>query len=915
MQASPSLHPSEQTLQAFGNGQLDAATADVVCKHIDECEDCLIRVASISSDGFLDAMRLARSSASCASSSAARDQAQLLATSRAGLPRTGAASAATSSMAESIPAELANHPDYEIRRELGRGGMGVVYLAHNQLMGRDEVLKVMGLHIIERPGVMDRFLREIRAVAQLRHPNIVAAYTAFRSGESLIFAMEYVEGLDLAKMVKARGPMPVGHACYYVQQASLGLQHAHERRMVHRDIKPGNLMLSRNDDRAVIKVLDFGLAKASLENKVVELGMDDGEQARRAGADLTLAGQMLGTPDFIAPEQIDDAQSADIRADIYSLGCTLYYLLSGGPPFHAQTLYDILHAHHSMDARLLNFVRPEVPAELAALVAKMMAKEPGRRFQAPDEVAKALAPFFKRKAGGAVAPGFGVSQVGTTATGLSTSATPPLPTAPARTPAPTSVAPRDRNRPEEMWKSLIDFREAEDIRPAVVAAAAKPARKRPRWFWPALAGVVGFAAILLAAGVICRITTDKGELAIETEDPDIQVVVKQGGKQVTIIAPQTKNRIELNSGNYELELPGDKPGLRLSTEKFTLKRGDRTVVTVRHGPIPGAPPVAQSSSSEPPPVRRLVELAPYRSPGGHIENVAVSPDGRRILASSSESRLVLWDRDSREIKKQIEPAGGWLYAAVFTPEGRRALSAGEDKVIRLWNLDLKTPKWKLKGHTDWVKCVVVSPDGRMAYSTSGRLYAPPPPEGADTAIRVWDLDAGREVRKMEGHQGRVWALAIAPDGQQILSGGEDQELILWDASTGKERRRLGGHTGMIECVAFLPDGRQAASAGSGVHDGMIRLWDLTSGDEIASLPAHPRNVSGLAVSPDGHFMVSSEFESRELALWDLGKREVIYRTTWVDQQPTRGSFTSDGRHVLWGGTGGTVRMYRLSESL
>ena len=107
---------------------------------------------------------------------------------------------------------------------------------------------------------------------------------------------------------------------------------------------------------------------------------------------------MLGTPDFIAPEQIDDAQRADIRADIYSLGCTLYYLLSGGPPFQAETLYDILQAHHSMDAQLLNFVRPEVPSELAALVAKMMAKEPGRRFQEPKEVAQALIPFFKKGA-------------------------------------------------------------------------------------------------------------------------------------------------------------------------------------------------------------------------------------------------------------------------------------------------------------------------------------------------------------------------------------------------------------------------------------------------------------------------------------------------------------------------------------
>ena len=181
------------------------------------------------------------------------------------------------------------------------------------------------------------------------------------------------------------GPLPVAHACYFIHQAALGLQHAHERGMVHRDIKPANLILARDGKKAIVKVLDFGLAKVTSEGQT-----DSG---------LTREGQMLGTPDYIAPEQIRDAQSADIRADIYSLGCTFYYLLTGGPPFRGEHLWDVYQAHFSMEAGPLNLVRPEVPVELAAVVAKMMAKEPGRRFQTPGEVAQALAPFFKTGSG------------------------------------------------------------------------------------------------------------------------------------------------------------------------------------------------------------------------------------------------------------------------------------------------------------------------------------------------------------------------------------------------------------------------------------------------------------------------------------------------------------------------------------
>ena len=369
------VHPTDQTLQAYGLGKLDDASAESVSKHLE-------LVPGLPAPGCRDVVRQLPGAAPwCPGIAGDVGHRRTLATRWIDAPTRGPAVAIAPPPADTMPPGLADHPDYEVIRELGRGGMGVVYLARNKLMGRLEVLKVVGGHLVERPGVRDRFLREVQSAAKLQHKNIVTAYSAMRLGESIVLAMEYVEGDDLAKVVKSGGPLPVINACYFIYQAALGLQHAHERGMVHRDIKPANLILAREGKKAIVKVLDFGLAKVTSEGQ--------------ADSGLTREGQMLGTPDYIAPEQIRDAQSADIRADIYSLGCTFYYLLTGGPPFRGEHLWDVYQAHFSMDAGPLNLVRPEVPVELAALVAKMMAKEPGRRFQTPGEVARALTPFFK----------------------------------------------------------------------------------------------------------------------------------------------------------------------------------------------------------------------------------------------------------------------------------------------------------------------------------------------------------------------------------------------------------------------------------------------------------------------------------------------------------------------------------------
>jgi serine/threonine protein kinase len=280
-----------------------------------------------------------------------------------------------------LPPELVNHPRYRILRVLGVGGMGTVYQAEHRVMERCVALKVIRTDLTSNAGAVERFRREVKAAAKLNHPNIVDAFDAEQVGNLHLLVMEYVEGSDLARVVAERGPLPVVEACNYVSQAALGLQHAFERGMIHRDIKPQNLMLTGGPDTPpecrTVKILDFGLARF----------------ATTTGGGDTASGTLLGTVDFMAPEQADDAHRVDIRADVYSLGCTLYYLLAGRPPFPVGTLVQKVMCHVERTPPPLTNFRSDLAPELLDVIGKLLAKKPEDRYQTPAEVVQALAPF------------------------------------------------------------------------------------------------------------------------------------------------------------------------------------------------------------------------------------------------------------------------------------------------------------------------------------------------------------------------------------------------------------------------------------------------------------------------------------------------------------------------------------------
>jgi serine/threonine-protein kinase len=329
--------------------------------------------------------------------------------------------------------------DYEIQQELGRGGMGVVYLAKHKLMRRVVAVKVLSVAASSDPELVQRFLREVEMAAVLNHPHVVTAYDAQQIDGLTYLVLEYVPGVDLASYIKQNGPLSQRTAVHCILQAARGIAHAHRARIIHRDIKPHNLLYlppsahspselpsTQGAQYGTVKVLDVGLARANWD------------QPKASDLRLTNCGTMMGTVEFMSPEQAMDSRSADARSDIYSLGCTLHFLLTGRPPFVCTSLAKTVQAHAREAPPPLD-LEPETDpdqrintAKLNKIYLRMMEKKPEARFQTMREVVDAFKECLPYDPGNTAIPVIKVEK-------------PPVPAEPAPPP------PRPAERPRPSW--------------------------------------------------------------------------------------------------------------------------------------------------------------------------------------------------------------------------------------------------------------------------------------------------------------------------------------------------------------------------------------------------------------------------------------------------------------------------------
>jgi serine/threonine protein kinase len=712
-----SQHPTAEQLRAFATGQVDDARGAAIEGHLTACESCWSVVEE--ADDATPVARVLRSIPAERLRSLVERAAN------------GAAEKCRP-VAPVPPAELLDHPRYRLLGFIGSGGMGQVWKARHELMNRVVAVKVIRPDLLRDEKAVARFRQEVEAAAALDHAGIVRAFDAERVGDLHFLVMEYVEGVDLARLVQEQGPLPVAEACDYARQVAVGLAYAHERGLVHRDIKPHNLLRT---PEGRVKISDFGLASFLADHD--EAAADRPPQAALStstSGSVTRLGDGCGTPDYIAPEQIRDARSVDGRADIYSLGCTLYHLLAGQPPFAGGSGYSKVAGHLERQPTPVAEFRDDLPPALVSLVARMMAKDAAERPKSSAEVAEALTPFTTPSA--------------------------PMPTV---------------KRPTRRRWLLVTA----GLGLGVLSGGLLVVR---RWFLPSVplatevrcfrghAGSVQSVAISPDGKLVLSGGDDRTMRlwSVETGEELRRFDGHEGWVSAVAFSPDGSRAV---SGNYDrIVRLWD---LRTGGELHRLTDNRQAVVRLAFS----SEGTRLLSAGEDRSVilwdaaagRLLHRLEGHAGP---VQAVAFSADGRYALSSGNDRTVRAWNLEEGREVRCLRGHTHVVDDVAISPDGRLALSGSQDRTAKVWDWQAGEAVQSVN-FPDRVYRVAFPPGGRWAICVRD-----------DGTASVWDVDRHEELCRLVGHRDKVWDAAVAVDGKYVVTAGVDGTVRLWQGPQG-----------------------------------------------------------------------------------------------------------------------------------
>ncbi|MBC8873120.1 MAG: protein kinase [Planctomycetes bacterium] len=904
-------HPSHDELFSYLVGTLPENAAETVSQHVDQCTVCqqILQVLDESEDAVVAKLRCRDGEDPFANEP---QRLKVLERVKAMFAQGDPAGVDAEGMDTGLPEVPCQWGEFQLLQELDRGGQGAVYKAVQTKLQRTVALKVLRPERMANPEFQARFEREMVAIGQLDHPYIVRPMHAGELDGIAYLVMEYVDGISLSNLVGKLGPLAVADACELVRQAAVGLQYAHEHGLVHRDIKPSNLMLAFGSTRnpvfpknRVSELADQPKKAVPLSNrdfgdeapsvKILDLGLSRVNVEQISSTDLTTAGQVMGTPDYVAPDQVLDARHVDIRADVYSLGCTLYKLLAGEAPFEGPEYPDTRRkvlAHIQEPVPPIQERRKEVPAELVHVIDRMLAKEPDDRYATPAEVADVLRPFAEEAdLSGCWARAISPPEACSSADGV--------------------------EMPTDEYRSSAVI----DTETGSKSGVPSTKRRSPVRRWLALAAA---SVLLVALGTVVYLNTGQGQIELRVNEPGYRVILDGEECRIESEAVQITVKIPVSAGQHDLRVT--KPGFKPDTYAFRIFRNGKEVISAQLLPIDPKPPVFPAPAPvlwEPGPADNVMmglAARPAQFPGiqrwqietvnprGTVRSVAWSPDGSMLACCSQDAQVRVYEVKSGKLIRLFTGHTCGVSQVAWSPTGRWLASCGDARdvknkknfKIRLWDVDAGTPGPVFGGHTQDVRAIAWSPDGKRLASAS-----------RDTAIRIWDPAAAAPTASL-AISTLPMSLSWAPDERRIAIGGYNGSLWIWDA-TGDDQdsyTKIQADEPYLGPIAWSPDGRLIATAG-GPYVTRIRLWH-PDGKEPETIVQTPESwmaaAHSLAWSPDGRTLLGGYTTSRFFT-WEVDGKTFKAKSVPENLYVSSVAWSPDGRTVAVGCEAGAIYLW------